>query len=97
MNRVYGVALWSAALSFTSSKTANNSDCRLRRARVKRRGAGLLSIALLAAAMQAGPVYAAENDAVHVWNERAVATLTNGPGVRSRRRGCGGDVGHSGR
>jgi hypothetical protein len=79
MNKVNGVALWSAALSFTSSKTANNSDCRLRRARVKRRGAGLLSIALLAAAMQAGPVYAAENDAVHVWNERAVATLTNGP------------------
>ena len=38
-----------------------------------------MSIALLAAAMQAGPVYAAENDAVHVWNERAVATLTNGP------------------
>ncbi len=35
--------------SFKSPKTANNSDCRLRRARVKRRGAGLLSIALLAA------------------------------------------------
>jgi hypothetical protein len=59
----------------------------LRRARVKRRGAGLLSIALLAAALHAGPAYAAENDAVRVWNERAVTTLTNGttagtPGVQ---------------
>ena len=51
----------------------------LRRARVKRRGAGLFSIALLAAALHPGPAYAAENDAVRVWNERAVITLTNGP------------------
>jgi hypothetical protein len=65
--------------SFNSPKTANNSDCRLRRARVKLRGAGLFSIALLAAALHSGPAYAAENDAVHVWNERAVVTLTNGP------------------
>jgi hypothetical protein len=50
-----------------------------RRARVNRRVAGLVSIALLAAAMQAGPVYAAENDAVRVWNERAAITLVNGP------------------
>jgi len=69
----------SAFNSFKSPKTANNSDCRLRSARVKRRGAGLLSIALLAAALHPGPAYAAENDAVRVWNERAVVTLTSGP------------------
>jgi len=51
----------------------------LRRARVKRRGAGLLSIALLAAVLHPGPAYAAENDAVRVWNERAIVTLVNGP------------------
>jgi hypothetical protein len=69
----------SAFNSFKSPKTANNSDRRLRRARVKRRGAGLLSIALLAAALHSGPAYAAENDAVRVWNERAATTLVNGP------------------
>ena len=69
----------SAFNSFKSPKTANTSDCRLRRARVKWRGAGLFSIALLAAALHAGPAYAAENDAVDVWNQRAVTTLTNGP------------------
>ena len=58
----------SAFNSFKSPKTANTSDCRLRRARVKWRGAGLFSIALLAAALHAGPAYAAENDAVDVWN-----------------------------
>ena len=64
----------------TVSKTANNSDCRLRRARVKRRRAGLFAIALLAtAALHPGPAYAAENDAVRVWNERAIVTLVNGP------------------
>ncbi len=68
----------SAFNSFKSPKTANSSDCRLRGARVKRRGAGLLSIALLAAALHSGPVYAAENDAVRVWNERAAVTLANG-------------------
>ena len=68
----------SAFNSFKSPKTANNSDCCLRRARVKRRGAGLLSIALLAAALHSGPAYAAENDAVRVWNERAIVTLVNG-------------------
>jgi hypothetical protein len=79
MNEVNGVALWAAALSFKSPKTANNSDCRLRRARVKWRGAGLFSIALLAAAMNPGPACAAENDAVSVWNQRAAITLANGP------------------
>jgi hypothetical protein len=58
---------------------ANNSDRRLRRARAKWRGAGLLSIALIAAALHSGPAYAAENDAVSDWNQRAVITLTNGP------------------
>ena len=76
----------SAFNSFKSPKTANNSDCRLRRARVKRRGAGLLSIALLAAALHPGPAYAAENDAVRVWNERAVVTLVNGHSCRHARR-----------
>jgi hypothetical protein len=69
----------SAFNSFKSPKTANNSDRRLRRARVKWRGAGLLSIALLAGALHAGPAYADEKDAVRVWNERAAVTLTNGP------------------
>ena len=62
---------------------ANNSDCRLRRARVKRRGAGLLSIALFAAALHPAPAYAAENDAVNVWNQRAIVTLVNGPAAAS--------------
>lgn len=69
----------SAFNSFKSPKTANNSDCGLRRARVKRRRAGLFSIALLAAALHSGPAYAGENDAVGVWNERAIIALTNGP------------------
>jgi hypothetical protein len=67
----------SAFNSFKSPKAANNSDCRLRKARVKWRGAGLFSIALLAA-LHSGPAYAAENDAVRVWNERAIVTLVNG-------------------
>jgi hypothetical protein len=72
--------------SFKSPKTADNSDSRLRGARVKR-GAALLSIALLAAALHPGTAYAAENDAVRVWNERAIVTLVNGhtagtPGVQ---------------
>src|SRR5918993_3702319 len=70
----------SAFHSFKSPKTANDSDRRLRRARVKWRGAGLLSIALIAAAMHSAPAYAGENDAVSVWNERAIITLTNGTG-----------------
>jgi hypothetical protein len=65
--------------AFKSPKTANNSNWRLRRARVEWRGAGLFSIALLAAALQAGPAYAGENDAVAEWNQRAAITLTNGP------------------
>jgi hypothetical protein len=69
----------SAFNSFKSPKTADHSDCRLRRARVKRRGAGLLSVTLLAAAMHPGSAYAGENDAVRVWNERASIALTNGP------------------
>jgi hypothetical protein len=78
----------SAFDSFTSPRTANNSDRSLRSARVKRRGAGLLSIAMLAAiTLHPGPAYAAENDAVRVWNERAIVTLVNGhtagaPGVQ---------------
>ena len=68
----------SALSSFTSPKIANNPGSGLRRARVKWRGAGLFSIALLAAALHSGPAYAAENDAVSVWNERAAVTLANG-------------------
>jgi hypothetical protein len=68
----------SAFNSFKSPATEENSDYRLRRARVKRRGAGLLSIALLAAALLPSPAYAAENDAVRVWNERTAVTLANG-------------------
>ena len=54
-------------------------DSRRRRARVKQRGAWLSSIALLAAALHPAPAYAAEDDAVRVWNERAAVTLANGP------------------
>jgi hypothetical protein len=79
MNKVNGAALWAAALSFKAPKSANNTDCRLRRTRVRRRGALLFSIALLATATLPGPAYANENDAVRVWNERAAITLTNGP------------------
>lgn len=64
---------------FKSPKAANNPDSRRQRAHAKWRGAGLLSIALLAAAMHPRPAYAAENDAVGVWNQRAVITLTSGP------------------
>ena len=70
----------SASISFKSPETANDSDRSLRRARAKRRGAGLLAIALLASvALHSGPAYAAENDAVRVWNEQAAITLVNGP------------------
>jgi hypothetical protein len=69
----------SAFNSFKSPKTAKDSDRRRRKARVKRRSVGLLSIALLAAALHSSPVYAAENDAVRVWNERAIIALVNGP------------------
>ena len=79
------VARWASARSIKSAKIAN-TDRRLRRI-VKRRGAWLSSIALLLAAMQSAPAYAAEDDAVRVWNERAVVTLVNGhtadaPGVQ---------------
>ena len=67
----------SALHSIKFPKTANNSNSRLRSARVKLRGAGL-SIALLAAALTSSPAYAAENDAVAVWNQRAATTLVNG-------------------
>ena len=74
--------LVSAFDSAASSKTANDSDCRRRSTRVKRRRAGLVAIALLAAVtMHPGPAYAAENDAVRVWNERAIVTLVNGHGA----------------
>jgi hypothetical protein len=73
VTRIAAAALGSSNLRAISMATD------LRRARLKRRGAGLLSIALLSAAMQSGPAYAAEKDAVRVWNERAVTTLTNGP------------------
>ena len=36
-------------------------------------------MALLGAVLHSGPAYAAENDAVRVWNERAAITLTSGP------------------
>jgi len=65
--------------SFKSPKTANNSDRRVRRARMKRLTSGLCSIALLASTFASGPAYAAEKDAVRMWNERAITTLVNGP------------------
>jgi hypothetical protein len=69
----------SAFNPFKSPRTANNSDRRQRRLRVKRRGAGLFAIALLAAVnLHPGRAYAGENDAVSVWNERAIVTLVNG-------------------
>lgn len=57
------------------------------RRRVKWRNAGLFSIALLATAFHSSPAYADENDAVTVWNEKAIAALVNGtaaptPGVQ---------------
>jgi hypothetical protein len=70
-----------------SPKTASNSHSRQRSLRVRRRGTGIFSLALLAAALHPAPAYADENDAVTVWNERAIVTLVNGtaalsPGVQ---------------
>ena len=69
----------SALNFFPSSATSTRSDGRLQTARVKHRRAGLLSIALLAAVLHPGAAAAAENDAVSVWNEKAIIALTNGP------------------
>jgi len=55
-----------------ASGTGPDPDRRRRRRRIR-------IIALLATALHSGPAYAAENDAVRVWNERAVTTLTAGP------------------
>ena len=68
----------SAFGSLESSEDSNDPGSRRRKTRVKWRVAGLLSIALVAAALPA-PAYAGENDAVSVWNERAAITLANGP------------------
>ncbi len=62
-------------------------DGRQQRLRVKRPGARLFFVTVLAAALHASPAYADENDAVSVWNERATVTLVNGtaapsPGVQ---------------
>lgn len=72
---------------FKSPKTANNSDRRQRKLRVKRRGTGLFAIALLAAVLHPGPAYAGEDEAVSEWNQRAIAAIVNGtaaatPGVQ---------------
>ncbi len=72
----------SALNSFKSPDTADAPGYRLRRAHVKRRAAGLFAIALLAAtALHPGTAYAGENDAVSVWNQRAITTLTNATGA----------------
>jgi hypothetical protein len=78
MDKANGAARWAIAHSFKSPETTNNSD-RVRRARDKRGLAGLLSISLLATAMHPLPAYAAEKDAVRVWNEKAAIALVNGP------------------
>ena len=88
MLRTTFAALSAATMAFAGPAAAQNVSTNGRRnARVKRLRTRLLSIAILAAALQATPAYAAENDAVHVWNERAVVTLVNGhtadpPGVQ---------------
>jgi hypothetical protein len=65
--------------SLNTPQTSNNSGSRMRRARFRRQALGLFSIALVAsAALLPGRAYAGENDAVRVWNQRAVVTLTNG-------------------
>jgi hypothetical protein len=68
----------SAFHSFKPPKTAKNSE-RRRSARVKRLASGLCALALLGAALHPAPAYAAEKDAVAVWNQRATVTLVNGP------------------
>ena len=47
--------------------------------RATKRVAASVSIALIAATLDPGIAFAAENNAVRVWNERAVIALTNGP------------------
>jgi hypothetical protein len=66
--------------AFVSPRTAINSNSRVRRSRVERLAGGLFSIALFASVtLHPGRAYAAENNAVSVWNERAVIALVNGP------------------
>src|SRR5215213_8308636 len=71
-----------------TSVAGNPSDRRLGKSRAKWRGAGLLTIALLAATLRPAPAYAAENDAVSAWNEMAVIALTN-PTTHSTTPGVG--------
>jgi len=78
MKEVNGEAVRAAAFSFNSPRTSSKSGRSAQRARVKRRIGGLFSIALLASTLHSNPAYAGENDAVNVWNQRAVIALTNG-------------------
>ena len=79
MKEVNGEAVRAAVFSSNSPRTSNKSDRSPQRARVKRRIGGLFSIALLASTLHSTPAYAGENDAVRVWNEKAIIALTNGP------------------
>ena len=73
-------ALSAATMAFVGpAATHNIPRTGLRKSRVKRLRTRLLSFAILGAALQAAPAYAAENDAVRVWNERAAVTFANGP------------------
>lgn len=63
----------------SSLKTANRTDQSLRGLRKRRHSVGLLALVLFAStALVPSQAKAEEKDAVRVWNERAVVTLTNG-------------------
>ena len=80
MLRTTLAALGAATMAFAGPAAAHDISVPGRRkARAERRCAWLFSAALLATALHAAPAYAAENDAVSVWNQRAAVTLTSGP------------------
>lgn len=64
------------------AKAASNPGTLRRRSHWIRRGAGLFSVALLAALLPF-PAHADENDAVRLWNQRAAVTLVNGTAAAS--------------
>lgn len=69
------------SLTFDSTKAFDTSRSHVRKSRIKRKSVGLLSSIALVASVLLNPVPASANanEAVRVWNQRAVVTLTNGP------------------
>ena len=80
MLRTTLAAFGAATMAFVGPAAAQNiSAPDTRKTGRKRRGAWLFSAAMLATGLHAAPANAAENDAVGVWNQRAIIALVNGP------------------